>query len=60
MHAYVDGELAGVDYDTYEKHLLECDHCSRCCRLQARFKAEPAGAVTVSTFPLKPATPRSI
>jgi len=43
MHAYVDGELAGVDYDAYEKHLLECDQCSRCCRLQARFKAAVRG-----------------
>jgi len=43
MHAYVDGELAGVDSDTYERHLLECDHCSRCCRLQARFKAAVRG-----------------
>lgn len=43
IHAYVDGELAGVDRDGYEKHLLECDRCSRSCRLQARFKAAVRG-----------------
>jgi anti-sigma factor RsiW len=41
--AYVDGELAGVDRDDYERHLLDCDHCSRGCRLQARFKAAVRG-----------------
>jgi anti-sigma factor RsiW len=43
IHAYVDGELAGVDRDSYEKHLLECDVCSRACRLQGRFKAAVRG-----------------
>jgi anti-sigma factor RsiW len=43
IHAYVDGELAGVDRDAYEQHLLECDRCSHCCRLQARFKAAVRG-----------------
>jgi anti-sigma factor RsiW len=43
IHAYVDGELAGVDRDTYERHILECDHCFRDCRLQARFKAALRG-----------------
>jgi anti-sigma factor RsiW len=43
IHAYVDGELAGVDRDSYEQHLLECDQCSRNCRLQARFKAAVRG-----------------
>jgi anti-sigma factor RsiW len=42
-HAYVDGELAGVDRDAYEQHLVECDRCSHCCRLQARFKAAVRG-----------------
>ena len=41
--AYVDGELAGVDRDVYEQHLIDCDHCSRCCRLQSRFKAAVRG-----------------
>jgi anti-sigma factor RsiW len=43
LHAYVDGELAGTDRDTYEQHLLDCDRCSRCSRLQARFKAAVRG-----------------
>lgn len=43
IHAYVDGELAGVDRDAYEQHLVECDSCSRGCRLQARFKAAIRG-----------------
>jgi anti-sigma factor RsiW len=42
-HAYVDGELAGMDRESYEQHLLECDACSRACRLQARFKAALRG-----------------
>jgi anti-sigma factor RsiW len=42
-HAYVDGELAGVDRDTFEQHLLECDRCSHGCRLQSRFKAAIRG-----------------
>ncbi|HEY0711072.1 MAG TPA: zf-HC2 domain-containing protein, partial [Polyangia bacterium] len=43
LHAYVDGELAGVDRDAYEQHLIDCDRCSRCSRLQARFKAAVRG-----------------
>jgi anti-sigma factor RsiW len=43
IHAYVDGELAGVDRDAYEQHLLECDQCSHTCRLQSRFKAAVRG-----------------
>jgi anti-sigma factor RsiW len=43
VHAYVDGELAGADRDSYEQHLLECDTCSHACRLQARFKAALRG-----------------
>jgi len=43
LHAYVDGELAGVDRTGYEQHLLACDQCSRSCRLQARFKAAVRG-----------------
>jgi anti-sigma factor RsiW len=42
-HAYVDGELAGKERESYEQHLLECDACSRTCRLQARFKAAVRG-----------------
>lgn len=43
LHAYVDGELAGFDRDAYEQHLIDCDRCSRCSRLQARFKAALRG-----------------
>lgn len=43
IHAYVDGELAGVDRTSYEQHLLECDACSHASRLQARFKAAVRG-----------------
>jgi anti-sigma factor RsiW len=43
IHAYVDGELAGTDRASYERHLLECDTCARACRLQARFKAALRG-----------------
>jgi anti-sigma factor RsiW len=43
IHAYVDGELAGVDRDSYEQHLLACDVCSHACRLQGRFKAAVRG-----------------
>jgi len=43
IHAYVDGELAGVDRNSYEQHLLQCDTCSHACRLQGRFKAAVRG-----------------
>lgn len=43
IHAYVDGELAGLDHETYEQHLVACDTCSHACRLQARFKAAIRG-----------------
>lgn len=43
LHAYVDGELDGLDRDSYEQHLVECDRCSHCSRLQARFKAAIRG-----------------
>ncbi len=43
IHAYVDGELAGMDRDAYEQHLLACDACSHACRLQGRFKAAVRG-----------------
>lgn len=43
VDAYVDGELAGMDRDSYEQHLVECDACSHACRLQARFKAAVRG-----------------
>ncbi len=43
LHAFVDGELAGVDRDAYDQHLVRCDACSHACRLQARFKAAVRG-----------------
>jgi anti-sigma factor (TIGR02949 family) len=43
IHAYVDGELAGMDRDAYDRHLLVCDACSHACRLQSRFKAAVRG-----------------
>jgi anti-sigma factor RsiW len=50
-HAYVDGELAGTDRTSYEQHLLECDACSRACRLQARFKAALRGHLSRQEVP---------
>jgi anti-sigma factor RsiW len=52
LHAYVDGELAGVDQDAYEQHLVDCDRCSRCSRLQARFKAAVRGHLPRPEVPL--------
>lgn len=43
IHAFVDGELAGIDRSTLEMHLLDCATCARTCRLQARFKAAVRG-----------------
>jgi anti-sigma factor RsiW len=39
FQAFVDGELAGVDRETVERHLVGCPGCTRRVRLQARFKA---------------------
>src|SRR5205823_5507567 len=52
IHAYVDGELAGVDRDSYEQHLLECDACSHACRLQGRFKAAVRGHLARPAVPV--------
>jgi anti-sigma factor RsiW len=43
IHAFVDGELAGVDRSSYEQHLRECETCAHACRLQGRFKAAVRG-----------------
>lgn len=51
IHAYVDGELAGVDRTSYEQHLLECDTCSHSCRLQGRFKAAVRGHLARPPLP---------
>ena len=52
-HAYVDGELAGVDRDSFEQHLLECDRCSHGCRLQSRFKAAVRGHLPPREVPAR-------
>jgi anti-sigma factor RsiW len=39
IHAYVDGELAGVDREGVERHFVGCATCARRARLQSRFKA---------------------
>jgi anti-sigma factor RsiW len=36
---YVDGELAGVDREAVERHLVGCAACMRRVRLEGRFKA---------------------
>lgn len=43
MHSYVDGELASVDRESYERHMQDCPDCLRAWRLQARFKAAVRG-----------------
>src|SRR5262245_57567054 len=37
--AYVDGELAGVDREAVERHLVACATCGQRVRLESRFKA---------------------
>jgi anti-sigma factor RsiW len=39
LQAYVDGELAGVDREMIERHLVACPSCATRVRLEARFKA---------------------
>ncbi len=39
VHAYLDGELAGVDKESFELHLLDCPTCSQAAKAQVRFKA---------------------
>jgi anti-sigma factor RsiW len=51
-HAYVDGELAGRDRESYEQHLLGCEACSGACRLQARFKAAVRGHLPRLAVPI--------
>ena len=37
--AYIDGELAGVDRESMERHLVGCPGCSRRVHVQTRFRA---------------------
>lgn len=53
IHAYVDGELAGTDRNTYEKHLSDCSECQRSCRLQSRFKAAVRGHLSRRPVPAR-------
>jgi anti-sigma factor RsiW len=53
IHAYVDGELAGVDRESYEQHLHECETCSHACRLQGRFKAAIRGHLARPPMPAR-------
>ncbi|HVZ86032.1 MAG TPA: zf-HC2 domain-containing protein [Polyangia bacterium] len=39
VQAYVDRELAGVDRESVERHLVSCPVCARQVHLQARFKS---------------------
>jgi anti-sigma factor RsiW len=39
VQTYVDGELAGVDREAVERHLVGCTACAGRVRLEARFKA---------------------
>jgi anti-sigma factor RsiW len=41
--SYVDGELAGRDRDTFERHLSECEPCRGAARLAGRMKAAVRG-----------------
>lgn len=41
--SYVDGELAGRDRGTFERHLTECEPCRGAARLAARMKAAVRG-----------------
>ncbi len=39
VQAYVDRELAGVDREAVERHLVNCPSCARQVHLEGRFKA---------------------
>jgi anti-sigma factor RsiW len=43
IRAYVDGELAGRDRESYERHLAGCDRCRGITRFESRFKAAVRG-----------------
>jgi anti-sigma factor RsiW len=41
--SYVDGELAGRDHETYERHLGECERCRSAVHFARRMKAAVRG-----------------
>jgi len=41
--SYVDGELAGRDHETYERHLGECEGCRSAVHFARRMKAAVRG-----------------
>ena len=41
--SYVDGELAGNDRETYERHLSACEECRQAARFAGRMKAAVRG-----------------
>ena len=43
VHAYLDGELTGVDRESFELHLLDCATCAQAAKAQVRFKAALRG-----------------
>ena len=43
IRAYVDGELAGPDRESYERHLTACQRCRGITRFEGRFKAALRG-----------------
>lgn len=43
VHAFLDGELAGEDRQSFEMHLLECGACANAVKGQARFKSALRG-----------------
>lgn len=54
VHAYLDGELEGVDREAFELHLLDCPSCAQAAKAQARFKAALRGHLP------RPAVPESL
>jgi anti-sigma factor RsiW len=39
VQAYVDGELAGIDLEQFQRHVGACEACARDCRVHGRWKA---------------------
>jgi anti-sigma factor RsiW len=52
VHAYVDGELAAADRESYEDHLKTCESCTHASHFQARFKAALRGHLPRPALPL--------